>query len=146
MKGKNMKLKSLTLITLLTILLSACGSIGGDPLDGTSWELYAYRKSRPIEGSHITITFEDGQVRGSSGCNSYGGEYIVSGKEIEIGMLMSTLMACVDPAMMEQESMFMQFLGNAQRFEIVDGQLQVFWSEHEALTFVPARARTNDFD
>ena len=50
---------------------------------------------------------------------------------------MSTLMACADTDMMEQESDFMQKLGQAQRVELVDGQLQIFWSEHEALTFVP---------
>ena len=132
-----MKLKSLTLIILLTILLSACGSIGGDPMDGTSWELYAISKHRPIEGSHITIAFEDGRATGSSGCNSYGAEYQVNGDRIEFGVFESTLMACLDTAMMEQESTFMQMLGNAQRFEIVDGQLLIYWSGHEALTFVP---------
>ena len=49
----------------------------------------------------------------------------------------ATLMACPEP-IMEQETMFLQFLGDAQRFEMADGQLQVFWSDHEALTFVPA--------
>ena len=134
-----MKFKTMLFITLLTILLSACGSIGGDPLDGTSWELYAISKHFPINGSHITIKFEEGQVSGSSGCNSYGGEYQVSGDKIEIGMLMSTLMACADPAMMEQETMFVQFLGEAQRFELADGQLLIYWTEHEALTFVPLK-------
>ena len=132
-----MKLKTLTIITLLTILLSACGSMGGDPLEGTSWELFAIGKHPPIEGSHITITFEDGRVTGNSGCNSYGSEYQVNGNKIEFGIFESTLMACVDTAMMEQESTFMQMLGKAQRFEMVDGQLQIFWSAHEALTFVP---------
>ena len=132
-----MKLKTMTIISLFAFLLSSCGGMGGNPLNGTSWELTAISKHPPIEGSHITIAFEDGQVNGNSGCNSYGGEYQVSGNKIEIGMMMSTLMACADPAMMEQESTFMQMLGEAQRFEIVDGQLQIFWSAPEALTFVP---------
>jgi len=47
-------------------------------------------------------------------------------------------MACSEPeGLMGQETIFLQFLGCAQRFEIVDGQLQIFWSDREALTFVP---------
>ena len=134
-----MKSKIITLITLLTFLLSACGSVGGNPLDGTSWELYAISKLFPIEGSHITLEFKDGQVSGNSGCNSFGGEYQAKGNKLEIGMLMSTLMACADPVMMEQETTFVQMLGDAQRFEIVDGQLLIYWSAQEALTFVPAK-------
>ena len=132
-----MKIKLLS-IAFLLVLLSACGALpaASDSMDGTSWELYAISKHRPIEDSNITIAFEDGQVSGSSGCNSYGGEYQISGKNIEFGMLISTLMACDEP-IMEQESSFMQMLGDAHRFELVDGQLQIFWSNHEALTFVP---------
>ena len=128
-------------LAFLLIMLTACSAFPGanDSLEGTHWELYAYSKARPIEGSTITISFEDGQVRGSSGCNSYGGEYQVYGDKIEFRMLMSTLMACVDSAMMEQETTFMQFLGDAQRFEMIDGQLQVFRSDGEALTFIPAK-------
>ena len=135
-----MKINLASLVFLLT-LLSACSATPAsiDSLDGTSWELYAISKHFPVEGSNITIAFEDGQVSGSAGCNSYGGEYQVNEKKIEFGMLASTLMACVDPAMMEQETMFLQMLGDAHRFELVDGQLQIFWSDHEALTFVPAK-------
>lgn len=127
-----------SVLVFLFILLTSCSAFpaASDSLNGTSWELYAISKHRPIEGSNITIVFEDGQVSGSSGCNSYGGDYKVSGKKIEFGMLMSTLMACDEP-IMDQESDFLQMLGDAHRFELVDDQLQIYWSDHEALTFVP---------
>jgi heat shock protein HslJ len=135
---KTMKINYFAIVGIL-ILFAGCSALPTtDPLDGTSWELYAYRKSRPIEGSTLTISFEDGQIHGSAGCNSYGGSYEVDGGKITISEIFSTLMACPEPeGLMEQETMFLQFLGNAQRFEIVDGQLQIFWSDHEALTFVP---------
>ena len=41
-----------------------------DPLRGSTWELFAYRKTRPIEGTLITAEFRDGQVRGTGGCNT----------------------------------------------------------------------------
>jgi len=136
-KGIMMKLiNTLTAVTWTLVMLVACGKTGGDPLDGTSWELYSMGKYSPIAGSKITIQFENGQVSGNGGCNSYGGEYRVNGDKLELGMLMSTLMACADPAMMEQETIFMQALGDAQGFEIVGGQLQMYGSGGEALTFV----------
>jgi len=33
----------------------------------------------------------------------------------------------------------LQYLGSVQRFEVADGQLQIFRSDGEALTFVPAK-------
>ena len=132
-----MKFNLLTLFTLFVILLSACNSAGNATLDGTSWQLFAIGKHPPIEGSNITLTFEDGRVSGHSGCNSFGGEYEFKGETIEFGMLMSTMMACADPAMMDQESTFMQMLGQAQRVVLVDGQLQIYGSGQDALTFVP---------
>jgi len=138
-----MKSKIFALVLLLPVmLLSACGvpnPFGKDPLDGTSWELVAISTNRPVNGSRITITFDSGQVSGNSGCNHYGGEYNVKGNRIEFGMLGTTLMACADPAMMDQESMFTRILGEAGKFEIVDGQLHVYGAGGEALIFIPAR-------
>lgn len=139
MKGEVMKFKTLTAITLLTILLSACGNIGGDPLNGTSWQLSSLGGVPPVVGTTATLAFENGQANGNSGCNSFGGEYRVSGDKLEFKQMMSTLMACADPAAMEQESILMQFLGDAQRFEVADGQLQIFRSDGDALIFVSAK-------
>jgi len=135
-----MKPKIYPLVLLMFfMLLSACSMsnpFGGDPLDGTTWELLAISGSPPAEGSHITISFDNGQVGGNSGCNHYGGEYQVRGDRIEFGMLSTTLMACADPIMMDQESIFTRFLGEAGKFEIVDGQLQVYGAGDESLTFI----------
>lgn len=134
-----MKRKLFVLITLTVILLPACGGIDSDPLSGASWELYAIGKTSPIAGRAITIEFDDGGVSGSAGCNSYGGSYQVNGEKIAFSQVFATLMACPEPeGLMEQETMFLQFLGNAQRFEMADGQLQIFRSAGEALTFVRA--------
>ena len=114
-----MKLKLLTLITILTIVLSACTGVDSDPLDGTSWMLIWLGKESLVPPTSISLTFEDGQASGNSGCNSYGGGYQVNGDKINFQELESTLMACIDPSgVMEQESAYLMFLGEAQRFEI----------------------------
>ena len=130
----------IVLIGVLALSLAGCGRAGAnsDPLEGTSWVLMAYRKSKPIAGTTITATFEDGRVYGSSGCNTYGGSYQVRGDTITVSDLAWTLMACLDPeGVMEQEALVMGYLSDAQTFRLVDGQLQVFQSAGEALTFAP---------
>ena len=89
-----MKITDLALACIL-VLLTGCSAfpVAADPLDGTSWELYAYRKTRPIEGSTLTISFENGQVSGTSGCNSYGGSYEVHGEKLTVDEVFATLMA-----------------------------------------------------
>jgi heat shock protein HslJ len=139
-----MKIKYVVLVALAGILilsLTACGganSASADPLDGTSWELMAYRKTRPIPGTTITATFEDGQVSGSAGCNSYSGSYQVNGDKITVGPTAITEMACLEPeGAMEQEMTVMELLTNAQTFQVTDEQLQILRADGEALTFVP---------
>ena len=130
----------IALMGLIVLLSTACGRGGApsDPLAGTSWTLFAYRKTKPISGTTITASFEDGQVRGSAGCNSYGGSYRVSGETIAVGPLAITEMACMDPeGVMEQEQTVMELLHDAQTFRLADGQLQILRSDGEALTFVP---------
>ena len=131
-------INTLTVITWVLVMLVACGGTEGDPLNGTNWELYSMGRYSPIPGSKTTIRFEDGQVSGLGGCNQYGGEYKISGQRLSFSALYMTEMACVSPeGVMDQEGRFLQFLGDAGRFEIVDGRLQLYGSEGETLTFVP---------
>jgi heat shock protein HslJ len=132
-----MKIKLLVHYVFIGILfLMLVGCSGTDPLDGTSWILTAYRKTQPIDGTTITATFQNGEINGSAGCNSYFASYQVKGNEIEMGVIAQTEMACLDPeGVMEQERIIMEFLSDAQEFLLANGQLQIFRSDGEALTF-----------
>lgn len=44
----------------------------------------------------INFNFQNDNINGNDGCNSYTGSFIYLGKEVEIGHLASTLMACMD--------------------------------------------------
>jgi len=136
-----MKGKVIVIVLFTAMILTACSnskSPSDDPLSGTSWELVFYRKSTVLEGPIITANFEDGEVNGSAGCNSFSGSYQVEGDTISFGPIASTLMACMDPeGIMEQETMFLAWLQDAQTFWIRDNQLLIFRSDGEALTFIP---------
>jgi heat shock protein HslJ len=50
-----------------------------------------------------------------------------------------TEMYCMEPeGVMEQESLYLEMLGNAESFELSEGQLMIFMADGETLTFVPA--------
>lgn len=123
-------------------LLSACA--GGEtptpsnPLEGTSWHLFAYRKTKPLEGTQITASFESGLVRGSAGCNSYGAPYQLDGNRISLGEIELTAMACLEPeGVMEQEAYLMDFLANVQTYRLEGEQLQLYRPDGEGLFFIP---------
>jgi heat shock protein HslJ len=139
----NVKKGLLALLAVVVLAaLAACSATGpasGDPLDGTSWVLVGYGLAALLPGTEITASFEDGQVRGSAGCNSYGGSYQVSGDSISVRELFHTEMACLEPeGVMEQEQTYLQYLGGVETFSVSHGQLHMTRADGETLTFIPA--------
>ncbi|NIM94454.1 MAG: META domain-containing protein [Anaerolineales bacterium] len=128
-------------IVLLLLTLTSCGnsvSEDSDPLDGTSWELFAYRKSKPILGTIFTAAFEDGEIIGTGGCNFYRGTYRINGVDITIADIQLTTKGCLEPeGVMEQELFLVQFLGDAQTYSFEDERLLMVRADGEALTFDP---------
>lgn len=131
--------KILLLLLLTTLLFSAC-SAPERSLVG-SWNLSAYGP----EGSTIpaaadsqaNITFnEDGTLTGHSGCNGFGGEYKVDGDQITFSGLISTLMACGEP-LMTQESTLYRVLSGTATYEI-DGDTLTLSQNGTVLVFTAA--------
>lgn len=91
---------------------AAAGSLIG------AWKLTAYgpadAPTPAVEGVDAGLTFnEDGTVSGSSGCNGLGGDYTVEGDQIIFGEFVSTLMACDDPIMAQEEAAHKVMTGTA---------------------------------
>jgi heat shock protein HslJ len=136
------RLRSAMLMVFVSLFSLAACTAGAlttdDPLDGTSWELFAYRKTKPIPGTTISADFAESHIRGSAGCNHYGAAYQVDGERITVGEIELTAMACLTPeGAMEQEQEFMRFLTAVQTFKLTEGQLQLLRPDGEALTFLP---------
>lgn len=109
------------------------------PFEDKEWTLQAYRKTKAVEGGNATIQFSNGVVRGSTGCNSFSGEYTFDGAEsgkMNITNIAVTEMACIEPeGLMDQEAFFLETLNGAQRYEYSPERLMIYQSGHEALTF-----------
>ena len=127
-------LKFLLLVSLLTLILTACGG-NNVSLEGTAWQLVDFAGKPLLLDYQPAMSFEDGRVGGNSSCNTYGGEYKVKGDNIEFGMLMSTMMACADNNAMKQEQEYLAFLSTIERWEMNNGQLFLFNPNGDALVF-----------
>lgn len=99
-------------------------------LVNTQWQLVSFGPSEaetPVAGAKpLTLEFRpDGQVVGSGGCNSFGGQYQVQGATLAISQVISTKMACVAQGVAEQESRYFQALEAAGEFTLADNHLTI---------------------
>jgi heat shock protein HslJ len=92
--------------------------------EGTVWNLDTYRNSQGslvgvLQNTEITAQFQNGTVGGSSGCNSYSGDYTISGNALTIGALSITLMYCTMPnGVMAQEGDYIAALKSVTSYRI----------------------------
>jgi heat shock protein HslJ len=80
-----------------------------------------------IAGTEITLVFaEDGNLTGSSGCNTYNGTYEINGEQVAIGPIVTTMISCTEPDMlMEQEYAYLQMLETVTNYQIKGNELEL---------------------
>ena len=126
-RGKNALL--LFVVTALAVVLAAClnPAKSAETLDSTEWVLVSLNGHRLVAGSNITLNFAEGKAAGSSGCNSYGGQYTATGEgSLQIPELAVTAMACLAPeGVMEQEAVYVKALSSAAAYRVVDNRLEI---------------------
>lgn len=114
-----------------------------NPLADTEWRLVSFGPANAptpaSTSSPAMVTFRgDGRLSGMTGCNSINGPYQVQGDRINAGPIVSTLRACIDETVAQQEKTMLDVLGNAPRFELANNQLKLFSSQGTTmLTFEP---------
>jgi heat shock protein HslJ len=137
-------MKYVTLLVIaLALVASACTSVqagGGELTVPSRWRLVSFVEEGSeipvVEGSTVTLELaEDGQLGGSGGCNSYGAAYEIDGKTLKVEEVISTLMACLDDQVMEQESQYFAAIHSATGFEVSSDGLTISY-EGGQLNFV----------
>lgn len=92
-------------ILILSLLMACAPSAPADDLNG-KWTLAAYgdpaSPTPALPNVKAHLIFKDGQLSGNVGCNSFGGEYRISGDTITFEPVFSTEMACPDTDAQEQ--------------------------------------------
>lgn len=108
-------------------------------LASTSWLLSELDGAAPVAGGRpATLEFNDeGRVAGSTGCNRFMGGYSVDGATVTLGQLASTMMACPDE-LMQQEQTFLKVMGDATSYTIVDDALTITTADGRTVVFTRA--------
>jgi heat shock protein HslJ len=141
------KTPAILFLVVLAILLSACGE--GDltreahpsTLAGSGWRVVSVNGRPPIAGSAPTAIFAATDVKGSAGCNSYGGQYTYDSATGSIAFrdIAQNLVLCVEPARNDIEALFMRAINQASSASIdPDGLLVLSGPGGEILLTVDA--------
>lgn len=111
------------------LLVSGCASAGRSGPDGpappatlagTSWKAVAVAGRSTVAGREPSLAFDATQVRGSGGCNQFGGEYDYDGGRLSFGEMPMTLMGCDEP-IGSLETEFLKVLGGGVTVSVDDG-------------------------
>jgi heat shock protein HslJ len=109
----------------------------GLTLEGNHWSLVSFGEpgaERPlVEGSTITLLLGNGQAGGMGGCNSYGTTYEIEDGNISFGEITSTLKACADAQVTEQEQRYFDALRSAGQYELEGNHLQIAYDNGDGL-------------
>ena len=77
-----------------------------------------------------TVEFANGKISGSGGCNRFMGSFKTDGSKMSVSPLASTFKAC-EEGVMQQEMRFLQGLQGAERYEVNDDGLQIYYKTKE---------------
>jgi heat shock protein HslJ len=121
---------------LLVAWLAACApeaTPGPNPLAGSEWTLASLRGSPPLEGTHISLEFEEEWLGGFAGCNTYGGGPEWGGYTateegtLTVPMIAMTVIACpsAPEGVMEQERAYVETLRAATAYQLDGDRLEL---------------------
>jgi heat shock protein HslJ len=105
------------------------GRLSADTLDGSDWVLSRFTfdedaPARPV----MTLSFADGQVRGTAGCNGYFAGFTdtagAAAGSVTLGPVGATRKMCPEPDM-AVEDRYLRQLGGVSRFGFMNGRLML---------------------
>jgi heat shock protein HslJ len=104
-------------------------------LDGSAWKVTSYNNNRQavvgvIGDSDVTMSFGNGEVTGSAGCNRFHATYATEGNRIRLGPAATTRRACDEP-LMTQEREFLAALASAVIWRIDGNVLDLHRADSE---------------
>lgn len=125
------------LLVVMTMVLVGCSQ--SNVLVGSEWELTRINGEGVVDDSRVSLSFDEDQLGGNSGCNSYFADYALSGRNgIKIGETGMTLMACLDSELMSQEMRYTSFLSRVSEYSL-DGDELVLVGEGGEMEFRQVR-------
>ena len=96
-------------------------------LEHSDWQLLELAGAPIVPNSKPSLSFfEPGKAAGNASCNRFTGSVTITGTSLKFGQLATTMMACPDPKLSEQESTYLKALAAATRYEWHNPYLHIF--------------------
>lgn len=129
---------SLILILVLLALPSCKPESAAASPEGVTWVAEDIGGKGIIDNTHLTLTMADGAASGSSGCNTYRGQYTHDGLSLTFGPMASTRMACTAEALGNQERDYLDILSKTSGYEMTaEGALLLKSTDGRTLRYMP---------
>ena len=125
------------------VVFTACNSVkpvtgtsSSDVLKGKTWVLTQINNAALTKSParEIVLNFNNlNTISGNGGCNTYGGQYLVSGNnELKFSSVYSTKMACES---LDLENIYFESINNTRSFEVTGNTLRLLNGTQELLEF-----------
>lgn len=122
----NASTRLLVMTIAAVTILSACATAGGAPsapsspspssafaaVEGKTYLSTGIAGGTLVAGTQVRLSFKDGQIGASAGCNSMSGAYSIAGGRLTATQLITTDMGC-DAPRMSQDQWLAKLLGDA---------------------------------
>ncbi len=129
-------------IALITLVACSTSKQDGGDLSSQVWTLSELNGKSLVPGTGISALFtSDGKISGSAGCNQYFGTYSVSGNSITFPSPMGSTMKMCAQAVMDQETAYLNALGEAKTYSIKADQLTLFGADKSNLAVYQAQSQ-----
>ena len=123
------------LLPIALVLAAGCGDDGDDDaastdgetvtseaLDGRDFVSTEVTGETLVDGTEISVSFEDGGLSVNAGCNTMGGDYTITDGTLTAGPLASTQMACEDD-LQQQDAWIAALLEDGAALTLTGGTL-----------------------
>lgn len=122
-------LKKTIIVSTFLALLSGCQTMPQQKIDAQtlmgSWKIVSILGDKTAPYSPAEITFSaDGKLSGNNSCNNFFGSYHLQGDKLTLNLGGSTMKACVD-ALMSQEQLVSQAMPQVDTVKLTGDQLQL---------------------
>jgi len=114
-------------------------------LEGVTWEVTGFNNGRQavvstLAGTALSLTFKDGAVSGTAGCNTFHAPYTATADSIVVGLAAVTRRACLGEGVAEQEQAFLAALQSATKWTFEGGMLDMHRADGERVLTASPRA------
>lgn len=148
-------MKKLTLLILSVLMLAACSANEGTDqadLEGKTFLSVAAEGVELVEGTTVSLSFEEGNLNIQAGCNHLFGGAKIDKDVLKVENLAATEMGC-EEELEEQDTLLSKFFMDSPRIDIASteltltkGDTKIFFEEEEDLDLTEAAWMLNGIE